>query len=168
MEFGAKTEIKIKKQTSRRFSFENAHCRTHFVCHPTPGHFLPYQKARCKCGFKDISSLSSSFFLTKWNECWWKAAILLFALECVLLSRLLLNSAVAGSCIQFCILGFFFMPHSHPLSFLSHLVIFPQQHSVSFLFDVQRMNKAVCNIYIRVSCLDMPRMKSRHQTAKTF
>lgn len=64
--------------------------------------------------------------------------------------------------------GVLFMPHSHPLSFLSHLVIFPQQHSVSFLFDVQRMNKAVCNIYIRVSCLDMPRMKSRHQTAKTF
>lgn len=84
MEFWVKTEIKIK-QTSERFKFENAQCRTHFVCHPTPGHVLPYQKACCKRRFKGISSLSSSFFLTKWNECWWKTAILLFALECVLL-----------------------------------------------------------------------------------
>lgn len=147
LKWSTKPEIKIK-QTSRGVKFETARRSVHIVYHPTPGHFLPHQKACCKRRFRHMSHHFLLFF-PEWNKCWWKAAILLFTLQRVLLSRLLLNSAMAESSIHICFfLLFFFLSPSHPLCFLPLLVIFPQRQCVSFLFDVWRMNKAICNIYM--------------------
>lgn len=62
--------------------------------------------------------LITVFFFSVWNKRWWKAAILLFTLESVLLSRLLLNSVMARSSIHICCL-FFFHPPTLCLSSLS-------------------------------------------------
>lgn len=141
------TEIKIK-QTSRRVKFENPQRSVHIVYHPTPGYFLAHQKACCERRFRHMSHHFLLFFSPRMS--WWKAAILLFTLEYVLLSRLLLNSAMARSSIRICCVFVFFLSHSHPLCFLPHLVIFPQRKCVSLLFDVRGMDKAICNIYMRV------------------
>lgn len=83
--------------------------------------FLLHQKARFERRFRHMSHhfLLFFFFFLEWNKRWWKAAILLFTLECVLLSRRLLNSAMAGSSAHICYrslsLFFFFLSPSHPL-----------------------------------------------------
>ena len=82
--------------------------------------FLPHQKARFERRFRHMSHHFLLLFFLEWNKRWWKAAILLFTLECVLLSRRLLNSAMAGSSTRICYralsLSFFlFLSPSHPL-----------------------------------------------------
>lgn len=119
------TKNRDKNNTNRQKSqiWECAAYRTHIVYQPTPGHFLPYQKARCEHRFRHTVCLITFFFffffsLSKWRKQWWKAAILLFALECVLL----LNSALARSIIQICCLLFsyyFFRPPALCLPSLS-------------------------------------------------
>lgn len=106
------TEIKIK-QTSRRVKFENPQRSVHIVYHPTPGHFLAHQKACCERRFRHMSHHFLLFCFPRMS--WWKAAILLFTLECVLLSRLLLNSAMARSSIRICCVLFFFLFHTPTL-----------------------------------------------------